>query len=39
MAIILMSYGIIISLCFFDDKPHHMPLIYVKYQDQEAVFQ
>lgn len=38
MAIISMSYGIIISMYFFDNKQHHMPHIHVKYQEQEVVF-
>ena len=38
MAIISMSYGIIISMYFFDNQRHKLPHIHVKYQDDEAVF-
>jgi hypothetical protein len=37
MAIISMFYGIIISMYYLDNKPHHLPHIHVKYQDEEAI--
>ena len=37
MAIILMFYGIIISMYYLDNKQHKLPHIHVKYQDEEAV--
>jgi hypothetical protein len=37
MPVISMSYGIIMSLCFHDDRRHHRPHIHAKYQDDEVV--
>jgi len=32
-----MFYGIIVSLCFVDNRQHKQPHIHAKYQDYEAV--
>lgn len=37
MAIILMFYGIIISMYYLNNKRHKLPHIHVKYQEQEVV--
>lgn len=37
MAVIAMFYGIIVSMYFLDQKKHHTPHIYVKYQADEVV--
>ncbi len=37
MPVISMSFGIIISMYFIDDKRHKRPHIHAKYQDEEAV--
>ena len=38
MPVISMFYGIIISRYYFNNRPHKLPHIHVKYQDQEAIF-
>ena len=37
MPIISMFYGIIIRMFYFDNKEHHLPHIYIEYQDFKAV--
>jgi hypothetical protein len=34
MAIISMFYGVIVSLYYFDKRRHHLPHVYVKYQEE-----
>lgn len=33
-----MFYGLLISMYYLDNKQHNLPHIYVKYNDDEAVF-
>jgi hypothetical protein len=35
MAVIAMFYGIIVSMYYFDNRPHHRPHIHVRYQDYD----
>ncbi len=37
MPVISMFYGVIVMMYYFDNRKHHLPHIYVKYGDQEAV--
>lgn len=39
MAVIAMFYEIIISMYYFDHQRHQAPHIYVRYQEQELLFQ
>ena len=34
-----MFYGVIIRLYYFDNQQHHMPHIYVHYQEESAVIE
>jgi Domain of unknown function (DUF4160) len=37
MAVISMFYGIIVLMCYFDNRRHQQPHIHVQYSDEEAV--
>lgn len=37
MPVILMFYGVIVLMYYFDDKQHHLPHIHIEYGDETAV--